>query len=413
MGPITLFDKSFLQSLSLDESVWFDHFFLTNVCPFFYVETLADLGKSGKRKRKSDDEVHIIAEKFPDMSSGPCALHTDLSLDSLLGYDVPMTGQIPLDTGRLVSFNGKLNVIAEESPVAIAFSRWQNGEFDFVERKFAKQWRNQLSQINLVDKPEILDSWYTFQKPCNSLQQARDLAINFIGSSEKPFLRIEICLDLLRIPKLYEDRVRARWAKLGYPSILEYAPYAAFVVSVILFFHLAVGSGLISSERVSNLIDIAYLFYLPFCMVFVSSDRLHRRVAPLFLRNNQEFVWGPDLKASLKEINLYFSLYPDDQKEQGIHTIAPTPPQHIPTLVSELWDRHLKSWRKKDSDNTGISVKVPFEDIKQKVKQMEKMPGVSVDPETFRIEDIHSATIKRKVRMRKGAWYRVPKIIGK
>ncbi len=27
MGPIALFDKSFLQSLTVDELVWFDHFF--------------------------------------------------------------------------------------------------------------------------------------------------------------------------------------------------------------------------------------------------------------------------------------------------------------------------------------------------------------------------------------------------
>ena len=46
MGPIALFDKSFLQSLSLDESVWFDHFFFVNVCPIFYGETLADLDKT-------------------------------------------------------------------------------------------------------------------------------------------------------------------------------------------------------------------------------------------------------------------------------------------------------------------------------------------------------------------------------
>ena len=45
VGPIALFDKSFLQSLSLDESVWFDHFFLPVVSPLFFVETLADLTK--------------------------------------------------------------------------------------------------------------------------------------------------------------------------------------------------------------------------------------------------------------------------------------------------------------------------------------------------------------------------------
>ena len=49
MGPIALFDKSFLQSLSVDESVWFDHFFLPVVSPLFFVETLADLAKAPRR----------------------------------------------------------------------------------------------------------------------------------------------------------------------------------------------------------------------------------------------------------------------------------------------------------------------------------------------------------------------------
>ena len=64
MGPITLFDKSFLQSLSTDESVWFDHFFITNICPMFYVETLADLDKSVREGRTPEREVEIIASKF-------------------------------------------------------------------------------------------------------------------------------------------------------------------------------------------------------------------------------------------------------------------------------------------------------------------------------------------------------------
>lgn len=58
MGPITLFDKSFLQSLSVDESVWFDNFFYPVVCPMFYVETLADLSKSTSKRSplQEDDE---------------------------------------------------------------------------------------------------------------------------------------------------------------------------------------------------------------------------------------------------------------------------------------------------------------------------------------------------------------------
>lgn len=61
MGPIALFDKSVLSSLSVDESVWFDNFFYTVVCPMFYFETLAELKKKTIR-RSPEEEVAIIAQ---------------------------------------------------------------------------------------------------------------------------------------------------------------------------------------------------------------------------------------------------------------------------------------------------------------------------------------------------------------
>ena len=116
MGPITLFDKSFLQSLSLDESVWFDHFFLTNVCPLFYVETLADLNKSVRENRTPEQEVGIIAEKFPEMHGSPNIQHVTACTGELLGHRVPMTGQILLAGGRPVKAGGQAGIVFEESP---------------------------------------------------------------------------------------------------------------------------------------------------------------------------------------------------------------------------------------------------------------------------------------------------------
>jgi hypothetical protein len=57
MGPNALFDKSFLQSLSVDESVWFDHYFYAVVCPLFYLETLADLEKAVREGRTPETEL--------------------------------------------------------------------------------------------------------------------------------------------------------------------------------------------------------------------------------------------------------------------------------------------------------------------------------------------------------------------
>ena len=125
MGPITLFDKSFLQSLSVDESVWFDHFFLANVCPLFYGETLADLDKTVRKGRTPEEEVGIIADKFPEMHGMLCGYHRTLCIGEMLGYPLPMTGQVPLVGGRRVKSEGGRAAVFEPSQETDAFARWQ------------------------------------------------------------------------------------------------------------------------------------------------------------------------------------------------------------------------------------------------------------------------------------------------
>ena len=45
MGPITLFDKSFLEMLNVDQAVLFDALYSSVIAPIFYTEVLADLEK--------------------------------------------------------------------------------------------------------------------------------------------------------------------------------------------------------------------------------------------------------------------------------------------------------------------------------------------------------------------------------
>lgn len=68
MGPALIFDKSALQGLNVDESMWLENFFITNVTPLFFVETLADLEKEVRAGRTPEDVVGNIALKTPDMS---------------------------------------------------------------------------------------------------------------------------------------------------------------------------------------------------------------------------------------------------------------------------------------------------------------------------------------------------------
>ena len=76
----------------------------------------------------------------------------------------------------------------------------------------------------------------------------------------------------------------------------DFAPHTAHVFTVDLFFSICLGADLISRDRPSNNIDVAYLHYLSFCMAFTSNDNLHARTASLFMTGDQVFVHGRDLK---------------------------------------------------------------------------------------------------------------------
>ena len=95
MGPILIFDKSALQCLNLDEAVWLDNFFLCNITPLFFIETLADLEKQVRKGRTPEDIVGSLAFKTPDMGSKPNAHHATLLEGELLGL-----GKLDMEHGR-------------------------------------------------------------------------------------------------------------------------------------------------------------------------------------------------------------------------------------------------------------------------------------------------------------------------
>jgi len=407
MGPIVLFDKSFLQSLNVDESVWFDHFFYPVICPIFYVETLADLEKAVREGRTPEQEVGTIAEKTPQLSCNPCQHHEQMCLANLMGHPVAMTGQIPIAGGRPVSVEGKKGVVYDVSPERQAFTRWQEGRFLEVERRFARVWRASLEPID----PSMIAAaapWAKFEiATCKSIEDVHKLASGWVMSDEHPFDRLRLLLLFLQIPNKYIPQVTARWQSAGCKPLRDYAPFAAHVLTVELFLHIGVLTKLIAGERVSNRQDIAYLAYLPFCMLFVSSDKLHRRCAPLFLRANQEFVWGLDLKADLTKINdTLLQQYPAEKREQGLFKVARNPPNGD-YLTTQLWDRHLGNWR----ERTEKPIEVNPEAERMIVEQMNRFTKAPTDhgAEHTPEEEVKVLTIARSVQRRKGSWWQVPK----
>lgn len=408
MGPIALFDKSFLQSLNVDESVWFDYFFYPVISPLFYIETLADLEKAVRAGRTQEQEVGFIANKTPEMHGGPCVHHAQLCLGELHGNRVAMEGRIPVAGGRTVSLDGKVGVVYDQSPEAKAFSRWQAGDFLDVEREFAHQWRQSLNSIDLAAIASSMKALGVDPKSCKNFDDAKAFAVAVVEGKNKPFERMKLALTFLDVPRQYHQSILERWSIAGYPPLHEYVPYTAYVLTVEMFFQAALGGHLISTERLSNRVDIAYLFYLPFCTAFISSDKLHRNCAPYFLRDDQDFVWGEDMKTDLNKINDHFAQLPEQKKEQGIMRFASIPPTGLDGVVSKLWDKHYPSWRDNKREVTLPADPEKNRKLVENLSRWAKAPPLPTHEKLSDEEQLDSLTIQRMIRKRKGNWWQLP-----
>jgi hypothetical protein len=354
-GPTIIFDKSALQGLNIDEAALFGQFYRAVITPLFFVETLADLEKEVAEGRTPEQVVGGIAAKTGNLTADPSAHHTRLVINNLLGHDTLMDGRPHVVGGRYVTSDGRRGIVFDEAPEADALDRWQKHQFLEVERMMAKQWRESLRRQRLR-KMNVKQIFEQIPLP-RSLEEVRDYAEAFTQQEGGP--AFASALTLLRVPRAYRGPTFLRWLDAGTPPIASFAPYAAYVTAVQLFFQLAVSLDLISGDRPSNAVDIAYLYYLPFCMVFTSSDKLHMKTVPLFLRPDQIFLPGNELKADLRRLDEHFSAQPSEVLERGVMYFEP--PFNGDYTTTKLWKHFLPAWRERRGKPGDVTMSVERE----------------------------------------------------
>ncbi len=409
MGPVLIFDKSLLESLNPDEAVWLDTFFITNITPLFFVETLADLEKQVRKGRTPEQVVGSLAYRTPDMGSTMNAHHTALLEAELVGgWQVDMRhGRPILAGGQRLELEGKKGVIFRPSPEQEAFSRWLKGEFLELERANARAWRRALSQLDFNEMCELFRPFFPMGKPKTLADVKRFVEFYVNGPDREKVLLFG--LTLVGVPAEGMDLIVRRWKMAGKPTIVEFAPYFAHVFSVEMFFYLAMAADVIGRGRPSHKIDLAYLYYLPFCMVFTSNDRLHGDLVPFFLRSNQSFIPGQELKADLGRLDKHFDTLPEEVKKRGVMSFAHFPPPDDSFLVARLWDKHMSpKWREQKpivppSGESDLGKKL-MDSVRRLEKEGKPLPQDST-PES---EDLDQLVIQRNVHARKGKWLRLP-----
>lgn len=411
MGPILIFDKSFLQSLSIDESVWLDNFIISNICPIFFSKTLADLEKSVRAGRTPEQEVRIISNKTPEMSIAINTFHQDLCFANLNGYEVKMDRRPILSNGKAVQSDDKKGFVFEQSPESKAFDRWKNEEFKNLEREYAKLWRESTQKADFDSVTSWLNQFGITIPKCKNLEEAKQRAEEILNTRRDPLNTMKFIFTFLGAPSQHFFHTYNAWGRAGCPPIDKFFPYVYHVLTVELFFYISIKSNLISAVRKSNKIDISYLFYTPFCNVFVSSDKLHKRSAPLFMQSNQEFVWGEDLKADLRKLDKYYDAFPTEEKNQGLHVFANYPPNSNDFLVNELWDTYLPAWRTQSSNHLTLPKDINDSGLPESIKNFANGTELKPSEIDFDVDQADGMVLKRMISRKKGKWYQIGKDI--
>jgi len=406
MGPILIFDKSALQCLNSEEACWLENFFIANITPLFFIETLADLEKNIKDGRTPEQVVGNIAGKTPILGARPNVYHQNLIAGELMGESIPMEHrQIIISGGIPVATADKKGIFYKSSSEEEAFRRWQRKEFLGLERQIAKLWRLNLLNSDLNKDYEMFKLLIKPKSLSGVKQTVNDLLLN----EDKKEILLKFALDLLGVPILQQEKIIKRWENQGKQLFKDFAPYSAYVFSVDLFFNIAVAADLISKDRPTNKVDMAYLYYLPFCMVFVSGDKLHSKVAPLFIEEDQSFIDAYDLKKDFKKLNDHYLKLPDEIKIQGVLRFAPRPPLDSDFLVTRLWDKHIgKGWRDETNSNAvNINPEIQ-EKLMEEIRQF-KEGAKAVDPSIqINSEEANHIVIEKKVPVKRGRWRLVP-----
>ena len=273
-------------------------YYSLNIVPILLLEILGDLNKP-TTDSFPQNAVANLANKALPASVSINVYYRNLLLASLLGQDIPLRG-VPVLTGgkHVVDASGKPGIIFEESPEERALARWREGDFKTVEPILADRWRTstrafdlELFQKHLKQSLGKLPSVFDLKSLKNSLD-------SMLVATDHQGELLKLLIMEFGFPIEAAQAIFYRWETAGCNDLTTFAPYGAYCLLLDLFFKFALVHNLIGTKR-TNMVDIEYLYYLPFCMVFCSGDNFHSDLVPLFLRDNQRFVQRDDMKKDL------------------------------------------------------------------------------------------------------------------
>ena len=383
-----------------------DNFYMSTITPLFFVECLADLEKAIRSESTPEQLVGSLANRTPDVQGHPNAHHLHiLQLELSRKFDLTnVLGRVVRADGRQVQLGDKKGVVYQQSKEAEAFLRWSRREFLDVEREIAQRWRRSLKAVDFEAMvTRVCEEIGPWRLP-TSLEDGKVIADTVINYLDAEFL-LRFGLDLLGVPEATEQVVDG-WKAGRRPNLREHVPYFVFLLTINIFFCLILRTQLLRNVKPSHQIDLAYLYYLPFCSVFTSKDNFHAQIVPLFLGPMQDFVHGNDFKKDMKRLVAHYSELPEEVLKMGLNNFARYPPEDKSLITTRMWDKYLPTWRRLKNEPREKSDPGKNKRTLEELKQMLDSPEIQPRDEDAPMDSSDYVAIKRAVRLQKGKWLR-------
>lgn len=322
MPPTLIFDKSVLQLLSYDECLELSdrYFFITT--PILLMEIVNDQLKYRGDDKQSNITDSLISKLKAHRHQG--AFSTDSHLELLYtelstGRKVPMEGKaVRPDIQRTFTSDLGKGLYLDLSNESNTFDRWRNSGLSDFEQEISQSCIDSLNfQEGDWEKHKEIHGFPKFPRIRGeyletAIPELKMVTTNFCAREDVDgkFENLRLILN----STLSNEDVRAKiieiWLDKRMPHLKCFSPYSYYCLQVFVAFYIAIENKMKISESkskqrrkkgknkidFSNLMDVLYLLYLPFCQTFTSNDDFLCEFAKIFISPEQNFISGNKLK---------------------------------------------------------------------------------------------------------------------
>jgi len=371
MGPFLLVDKSFIESLSTEELDFLDKHYTMIITPVLVREICANLLKYPNDENLSKHKVSVMAKKAKQFDAKTVCEFDNICIADLLGAEVGLCPKIPRIGGReFTAEDGSKGVIFGESFEDKLLRRWADGHFTEDDIAAAKYHYDKRS-YNLESSGKQMADEFPRNAVYKTLSELSSSVDYNLSNYPGQWQIIESLMTILNLGPQEQQEVKLRWETERRPSFMDFSKYAFFCYRLGSMFWIGVTSGLIpTSKHEKAIIDYEYIYYLPFVHAFCSSDSFQRDFAAFFLRDDQGFIWGDDLKADLQAISSFNKNMTDDEKKYYAINFGHYPPPIPDSITNILWQKHMRPWTPKSGN---LAIEMPEETKKKMAERINKI----------------------------------------